>query len=383
MTDSSLVKYMVKLKFIIDGVVEKADVIGAIFGQTEGLFGPELDLNELQKNWKIGRIEIDLQSKEGQTTGQVYIPASTDISTAALIAAAVESVDKVGPCSAKFQLAEIEDVRASKRKIIEERAKNILKSWSSKAASEGEEALKSVTESIKPGRVISYGPDELPAGEGIKDAQEIILVEGRADVINLARAGYTNTLAIGGAKIPDSVAKITRQKKCIAFLDGDRGGDLIAKELQQLAKVVKIYRAPPGREVEELTPLEIQEILSGREKQKVAQKEQVTEAPQVKLEPRLDAKVREIYPMLKDTLEAYVLDAELNILGKIPVSELITSLNGFKGAKHVIFDGIVTQRLIDTASKSDILTLVGFKIANSLKIPDSMKVVSFSSLGLS
>ena len=159
LTDSGVVKYLIKLKFNIDGVVEKADVVGAIFGQTEGLFGPELDLNELQKNWKIGRIEINLQSKNAQTTGEVIIPASTDISTAALIAAAIESVDKVGPCAAKFQLVDIEDVRVSKRKLIEERAKGILKEWSSKAASQGEEAVKSVSESIKPGKVVSYGPE--------------------------------------------------------------------------------------------------------------------------------------------------------------------------------------------------------------------------------
>ena len=44
--------------FEIEGVVEKPDVIGAVFGQTEGLFGPELELRELQKSGRIGRIEI-------------------------------------------------------------------------------------------------------------------------------------------------------------------------------------------------------------------------------------------------------------------------------------------------------------------------------------
>jgi DNA primase len=384
---------MVKLKFTIDGVVEKADVIGAIFGQTEGLFGPELDLNELQKNWKIGRIEINLQSKNAQTSGEVFIPASTDISTAALIAAALESVDKVGPCAAKFQLMEIEDVRASKRKLIEERAKGILKVWSSKAASEGEEAVKSVSESIKPGRVVSYGPEKLPAGPGIFDASEVILVEGRADVINLMRAGINNTLAIGGAKVPESVVKLTKQKRAIAFLDGDRGGDLISKELQQVANVEKILRAPPGREVEELTPVEMLEILKGGAEKEHRQRAQPTPsrpAPQkpsvkleVKLEGKLDAKVKEIFPGLKDSLEAYVLDDNLKVLGKVPVSDLASSLEGFSGAKTVIFDGIVTQRLVDIAKKCGVTTLIGYKVPDSVSVPPGMNAHTFSSLGLS
>lgn len=384
MTDSSVVKYLIKLKFDIDGVVEKADVIGAIFGQTEGLFGPELDLNELQKNWKIGRIEINLQSKNAKTSGEVIIPASTDMSTAALIAAAIESVDKVGPCSAKFELVSIEDVRASKRKMIEERAKGILKEWSSKAASEAEEVMKSVSQSIKLGKVISYGPEKLPAGPEIYDADEVILVEGRADVINLMRAGINNTLAIGGAKVPESVIKLSKQKRLIAFLDGDRSGDLISKELQQVIHLDKIFRAPPGKEVEELTPVEVLEILRG-EKESSAEYQpsaQKIQQKTVKLESKLDSKIKEVYPSLKDTLEACIYDENMKELGRIPVNELTTSLEGFKGAKHVIFDGIITQRLVDLASKNGITTLVGFKEAENIKVPDGLTVATFYSLGL-
>jgi len=376
--DSSIVKYMVRLKFTIEGVVEKADVIGAIFGQTEGLFGPELNLNELQKNWKIGRIEINLTSKNDQTFGEVLIPASTDITTAALLAAAVESVDKVGPCSAKFQLMEIEDVRASKRKQISERAKDILKAWSSKATSEGEEMMREVTEATKPSKIASYGPEGLPAGPGVFDADTVILVEGRADVLNLLRAGIDNTLAVEGAKIPDSVIKLAKQREMVAFLDGDRGGDLIAKELQQVAKVSKVYRAPPGKEVEDLTPMEVLEILQGRKAEEIPPPPK----PTVKLPEKLDAKVRELYPDLKDSLEAYVMDADLNVLGRLPVSELMSSLEGFRGAKHIIFDGIVTQRLVDAASRAGVHTIIGYKTSDSIRKPDGVFIETFSSLGL-
>ncbi|MDG6929488.1 MAG: toprim domain-containing protein, partial [Nitrososphaerota archaeon] len=330
--------------------------------------------------------------------GYVYIPASTDITTAALIAAAIENVDKVGPCSARFQLEEIEDVRASRRKSIEERAKDILKTWSSKATSEGEETLKSVTEAIKRGKVVSYGRDELTAGEGARTAEEIILVEGRADVINLGRAGYTNTVAIGGAKLTDSIIRLTKQKKCIAFLDGDRGGDIIARELQQTAKVHRILRAPKGREVEELTPLEIQGILGGAKPAERAPRREAPPAPKAvpapkpavaakqvvtaKPDQKLAAKVSEIYPDLKDTLEGFILDDSLKVLGRIPVNGLSGSLGEYQGARHVVFDGIVTQRLVDASAKAGVSSLIGYKMQDSLKPAPGMVIQSFHSLGL-
>ena len=189
MPDQGIVKYHVILKFDIDGVVDKADLIGAIFGQTEGLFGPDMNLNELQKSWKVGRIEINLVSRNGKTGGDVVIPMSTDISTASLIAAAVEGVEKVGPCQAHFKLSSIDDVRASKRKAIVDRAKNIMKQWSSKSLSEGEDVLKDVMESGRRARLVTYGKEDLPAGPGVFSSDRVLIVEGRADVIVLLKAG--------------------------------------------------------------------------------------------------------------------------------------------------------------------------------------------------
>ncbi len=263
MPDSAIVKYLVKLRFDVDGVVEKADLIGAIFGQTEGLFGPEMNLNDLQKTWKVGRIEINLESKNDKTWGAILIPMSTDVSTAALIAAAVESVDKVGPCSARVILEGIEDVRASKRAQIADRAKDIMKEWSSRTSSEGENLLKDVQESTKRARVVNFGVENLPAGPGVYTADGVYIVEGRADVVLFLRAGIENVVAVEGTSIPLAVIDLSRKKRIIAVLDGDRGGDLIAKELAQVMKVEKVIRAPDGKEVEDLTPIEVHQMLRG------------------------------------------------------------------------------------------------------------------------
>jgi DNA primase len=372
--EPAIVKYLVKLKFDVEGVVEKADVIGAIFGQTEGLFGPEMNLNELQKSSKVGRIEINLTSKSDRTTGEVLIPMSTDISTAALIAAAVESIDKVGPCSARFTLVGIEDVRAAKKKLIVERAKQILREWASKAMSESEEIIRDVVESTKRARVIAFGKEGLPAGPGVYTADQIIVVEGRADVINLLRAGFENVIALEGAKIPESLLRLLREKKIIAFLDGDRAGDLILRELEQVgANIVRVVRAPRGKEVEELTPVEIIELL--KEEPSSTKKAQVVRDAFIE-------KVASLYNSLNGTLEAVVLDESLNEVARMPVNELYPSLEKASGYAHIIFDGIVTQRLVDAASKAGVKTLIGHRLGELQNIPEGLRVNTFKDLGI-
>jgi DNA primase len=377
--DSGLVKYLVRLKFEVDGVVERADVIGAIFGQTEGLFGPEMNLNELQKSWKIGRIEINLESKNDRTRGEVIIPMSTDIGTAALIAAAIESVDKVGPCTAKFTLSAIEDVRASKRKQIVDRAKAIIREWSSKTASEGETLLKDVVESTKRAKVITFGPEELPAGPGIYTSDTIYLVEGRADVVLFLRAGIENVIALEGTSIPDSIIELSKKKRLIAVLDGDRGGDLIEKELAQVAKVEKVIRAPQGKEVEELTPIELINLLKGEkeEKEYTPTKQRQVEAPQEFLE-----KVRELYPSINGTLEAVLLDESLQEIGRFPISELVQKMENSNGARFLVFDGIITQRLVETASKIGVKAIVGHRTGEIQSLPEGSTIATFRDLGL-
>ena len=261
MPQSGIVKYNVKLSYEVDGLVERADIIGAIFGQTEGLLSPEMNLNELQRISKVGRIEVRSKSTTNTTTGHAIIPMSTDIDTCSLISAAVEGIDKVGPFDCKFSLVAIDDVRAAKRDDIVKRAKEIKRRWKTKAISEGDTMLKDVHEGGA-GRIRSYGPSKLPCGSGVESSRWVILVEGRADIINLLRSGYDNALAIQGAKIDESIIGLCEKKeKVVAFLDGDRAGGFILKELKSLVHIDVELQADPGIEVEELTPERISEIL--------------------------------------------------------------------------------------------------------------------------
>jgi len=387
LSGSGIVKYLVKLRFEVDGVVERADVIGAIFGQTEGLFGPEMNLNELQKSWKVGRIEINLESKNDKTRGEVIIPMSTDIGTAALIAAAVESVDKVGPCSARFSVGAIEDVRAVKRKQIVDRAKLIVRDWSSKTSSEGENLLKDVTESTKRAKVINYGLENLPAGPGVYSSELVYLVEGRADVVLFLRAGIENVVALEGTSVPDSIIDLGKKKRLIAVLDGDRGGDLIEKELAQVVRVEKVYRAPAGKEVEDLTPIDVINLLKAEraEVPAPARRQRQAESPQPRAEEADEpvvVKTRELYPNLNGTLEAILLDQGLQEIGRFPISELVQKMEGTSGAQYLIFDGIVTQRLVESAARVGVKGIIGHRTGELNQVPDDVRIGTFRDLGL-
>jgi len=382
--DSSGYKYLVKMEFQVDGPVDKPDVVGAIFGQTEGLFGPELDLNELQKNWRIGRIEINLRRSDSRAFGEVYIPANTDVAEAALIAAALETIDKVGPYQARFRLKEMEDIRALRRKQVIERAKEILKDWSSKAISEGEDALKEVYDALKPSKLVYYGPEQLPAGPGVYDSDTVIVVEGRADVLNMLRAGIENTVAIGGARgVPDSITQLAKSKKLMAFLDGDRGGDMILRDLQSKVDLVKVYRAPSGREVEELTPEEIRRILREEAPPTPAPAPAAPAPPAPappQLPPDLQKAASDLVKGLEGTLEAVLLDQSSSQISRVPVSKLYQAIQEANGVKAVVFDGIVTQRLVDAAAARGVEFLIGSRVADGVKVPGGVKVLTFAAI---
>ncbi len=287
-----IVKYMVEAKFVIDGMVDKPDIIGAVFGQTEGLLGNELDLRELQKNGKIGRIEIDLQPMGNRTHGKLYLPASLDRIETCILAAAVEAVDRVGPYEAQFTVEKVEDTRSEKRRKILARAKDLVKMMMNAGLPDSKEIAELVQSDVRASEIVTYGPEKLPAGPDIAKSEEIIIVEGRADVLNLLRNDITNVIAVGGAtnNIPKTIIDLCNQKEATIFVDGDRGGDLIIRSLMSVAEIDFVTKAPDGKEVEDLTRKEIikairskvpvdQEASARQQKQRIAQSMQQSAQP--------------------------------------------------------------------------------------------------------
>ncbi len=395
--DPTTTKYLIQAKMEADGIVEKPDVVGAIFGQTEGLLGDELDLRDLQKGGRIGRIEVEVSSKRGRSEGTVSIPSSLDQVETAILASSLETIDRVGPCKARIAVQSVTDVRLTKRQKIVERAKEILTKLVEESKSTGLDLTKSVRSAVQIEEVITYGQERLPAGPNVPDSDAIIVVEGRSDVLNLLRSGVKNAIAAEGTNIPKTIQDLSKERVLTAFVDGDRGGELILRELLQVAEVDFIARAPRGREVEELTQKQITKGLrhkipaeqyvemyglAGVKKKsrdrapaKITRKAvPAASEPEKTLTPKLE-KFRDMLIALSGSSKARLLDEDNRIKNEIPVRDLVDSLKSSDGPlSAVVFDGIITQRILDIAADRGINSVVGSKLGNVTKQPTAIEI---------
>ena len=255
-------KYLIHATIAADGVVERSDVVGAVFGQTEGLLGDELDLRDLQESSRVGRIDVSVQSENGQSFGEVTVASSLDKVETAILAAALETIDRIGPCQASVEVTSIEDVRAAKRREVVERAKELVAGGFEETSLASDDILEEVREAARVEGIVDY--EGLPAGPRVGDSDAVIVVEGRADVLTLLDCGIKNAVAVEGTNVPDAVADLTADRTVTAFLDGDRGGELILRELAQVGDVDYVAFAPPGESVEDLDRTAVFEALRGK-----------------------------------------------------------------------------------------------------------------------
>ena len=384
-------KYIVHANIDIDGVVDRPDVIGAVFGQTEGLLGADLELRELQKSGRIGRIEVNSDIRTGKTKGTIIIPSSLDKAETSIVAAAIEIIQRIGPCNAKIEVTNIEDVRISKRSMVVERAKELLKKMMENTMPDSQEIADEVSASVRVMEIVEYGKDRLPAGPAIDESDEIIIVEGRADVLNLLKHGFKNAIAINGTSVPETIVDLCQKKVVTAFVDGDRGGNLIIKELTTVADIDFVTKAPDGKEVEELAKKEIHKALRSRisgeqAKLELSREPERTSMELVRRHPQQQHQFqrpmqRPFQPlpsirraqisneeksafksMLEDligTRGAEIIDSKLSVLGKVPISEIHTALKSISNAHAVIFDGSIEREIVKAAEDSNVKFLVG------------------------
>ncbi len=388
-------KYIVNASIEIDGIVDRPDVIGAIFGQTEGLLGADLELRELQRSGRIGRIEVNVDTRSGKTSGAITIPSSLDKAETSIVAAALEIIQRIGPCNAKIRVQNIEDVRVTKRSFVIERAKELLKIMMDSVIPDSQELADEVAYSVRVMEVQEYGRDRLPAGPAIDESDEIVVVEGRADVLNLLKHGFKNVIAMNGTSVPETIIELSKKKVITAFVDGDRGGRLIVKELINNSEMDYVAMAPAGKEVEEITKKEIHKALRGRvsveqiklelgkEEERIEKppmyeprrpqqgynRQQRTFTPRSPIAARISAKkeatleekkvFKEMLENLIGTRGAHILDDKLNILGKVPISELQTTIKSLSsGVYAIVFDGGIDKELVKTAERAHITFLV-------------------------
>ncbi len=377
--DPSAAKYLIKAKIKVDGVVDKSDVIGAIFGQTEGLMGEELDLRDLQKSARIGRIEVELKQNQGKSEGDLTLTSALEKVETALVAAAIESVDRIGPCKAEITLEKVEDIRIAKRKKLVDRAKRILQEMLKQSKEELADLAEEIKQSVQVEEITYYGKERLPAGPNIDKSDAIIVVEGRNDVVNLLRHGIKNAIAVEGTNIPKTIIDLCNEKVATAFVDGDRGGELILRELLQVADIDFVARAPPTREVEELTYKLIMKALKNK-----VPAEQYMENFGMRKENKVEKKgkkgseddfYKNMLEEVKETHEAIFLNDKNEEMVRVATEKIIDEIK--KAKPHtIVFDGIVTQRLVDNAHENGVKRIIATAMGEVTKIPRGIKIIN-------
>ena len=387
--DPNSSKYVIRASIRANGVVNKSDVVGAVFGQTEGLLGDELDLRDLQKSGRMGRVEVDIKSDKGKSSGEIVISSSMDQVETSVFAAALETVERVGPCKATVKVVALEDSRNSKREVIIERARNLLIDLIKDSRSAGSTIPDTVRQVLQTEEIVRF-KGNLPAGPNVETSDAVIVVEGRGDVLNLLRHGIKNAVAVEGTNIPSSVSDLSKERTVTAFMDGDRGGEMIIQELLQVAEIDFIARAPDNTEVEHLTHKQIMKCLrdkvsaelfmeqnkwsrpgsksakkapkskgkdSKKKAQKPAPKEEAPSEP-VKASPVF----AEQLDQLQGSKNARLLIDE-EVADEVSISGLQEVLETHKnnGVNTLVMDGIITQRLIELVPKAGIKTIVAEK----------------------
>jgi DNA primase len=428
---------MISASIIANGVVDRSDVVGAIFGQTEGLLGDNLDLRDLQKSGRMGRIEVDIKSSKGKSQGVITIASSMDQVETSVFAAALETVERVGPCKATLKVTALEDTRAGKHDQIIERARELLLNIVSESRSTGGDITDSVRELVQTEEIILFA-GKLPAGPNVEQSDAIILVEGRADVLTMLRHGIKNCISVEGTDIPAEISELSKARTVTAFVDGDRGGEMILRELFQVAEIDFVARAPTNTEVEQLTHKQVMKCLRdkstttvfqdkhkwaradgkkkrsrrGGRKSKAKQVDEVAEAPEEApasepadvpeppAEEAVQPEVMEAAPAaassrpaaaeallehldaLKGSKNARLL-ADNKVSVELPITKLQEQLQkkGNNGVNALVMDGIITQRLVDLVPEAGISTIVAEKKGPLPRKPATVKLYTRKDLG--
>ena len=389
--DPTSSKYVIRASIRANGVVNKSDVVGAVFGQTEGLLGDELDLRDLQKSGRMGRVEVDVKSDKGKSTGEIVISSSMDQVETSVFAAALETVERVGPCKATVKITSLEDSRSTKREVIIERARSLLINLIKDSRTAGSTITDTVRQALQTEEIVRF-KGKLPAGPNVASSDAVIIVEGRGDVLNLLKHGIKNSVAVEGTNVPKEVVDLSKERTVTAFVDGDRGGQMIIQELLQVAEVDFIARAPDNTEVEYLTHKQIMKSLRDKTTAELFMEQNKWARPggESKSKPkksRTSAKAKPSKTAAKPAKEAAAPAKEAATAASPIFLEQLNQLEGSKNARlmmgeeladevlivglpevleshknngvdTLIMDGVITPHLVELAPKAGIKTIV-------------------------
>ncbi len=384
-------KYLIRADIKVNGSVQRKDIIGAIMGQTEGLLGDELEIRKLQRTARIGHVDVEIESKGGKVHGVISVPSSMDNVETAIIASALETIDRIGPCAAVIKVIDIQDVRATKRTAVVDRAKELLLSL----VNSGEAASKTVIEEVR--SVLTTGTATsfhgLTCGPNVESSTSLIIVEGRNDVRNLLNCGVKNSISADGAgDMKQELIDLANSKETVILaIDGDRGGEMLFSQLVETLKVDYVAQAPVGQEWELLPQKTVTMRLSkkveaskfahelkkkqGSDKDTSNDKNWAEDMPEEFVVEEAPAEVQEFFDHLDNitSKKAVFMMVDGTISDEVGASTLAKKANAADGAIAMIVNGPVSERTLEIASEAAIPTVIGTKAGKGFAVREDVK----------
>ena len=381
---SKAMKYMIHASLEIDGSVQRKDVIGAIMGQTEGLLGDDLELRKLQRTARIGHVDVEMEVIKDRTAGGIPIPSSMDNVETAIIASSLETIDRIGPCNAIIRVTDIHDIRAVKRTNVVDRAKELLL----KMVSSGSATSKTVIEEVRSVLTTQQVTDHhgLTCGPNAVSSESLIIVEGRNDVRNIINYGIKNAISTDGAGNikPELIELANSKATVIVAIDGDRGGEMLFQQLYSTLKVDFVAQAPVGQEWELLPQKTVTKCLSMKVEatrflKQIEAKESVgdqvaTEVLAAGQEPA-PKKAKELFHHMGElaSKKAIIVYVDGTLSEPIGATKLAKEAEQADGAVAIVFNGPLSDRMVEIASTSAIETLVGTSAGKGFTTSDEVE----------
>ncbi len=371
-------KYMIIATIKVDGTVQRKDVVGALFGQCEGLLGDDLDLRKLQRSTKIGMIEVNLKSEKGKVSGEILIPSSMDNVETAIIGAAISTIERIGPCNSKIEIKEIQDVRATKRTQVVELAKDLLLKLVSTSSSTSKSVIDEVRSVLTTEQSQFY--HGLTCGPNIETSSSLIVCEGRNDVRNLLSAGIKNAICTDGAgEIKQELIDLANSKESvIVAIDGDRGGEMLLLQLSELMKVDFVAQAPTGQEWELLPIKTITKCLAMKQpSEKFIARISENKEPSTKEKIKPPQQILDYAENIEklDPREAILIFEDDSTSDPIGASKLASKIaESTQTVLAVAYNGQLSKRMYDIASGAGVPTIIGTSLKQGEEINSDVEI---------
>jgi DNA primase len=264
---SSKMKYNLKFLFTVEGKVDESDIIGALLTLSAAYY-PAYGIVKLQNQSKLGKVKISkkdvVRDKQDRTEGSLQIPLNLDRADTSIFVSVIENITRIKLFGSKINLHDVEDLeRGNSAKFLTRAIEVYNGFFDNEGSVSADDIRKTLLEMTSAKKAVTCGKHTI--GATFTESEQVIVVEGRADVLALSECGISNTFALNGWEFDeDTIIEFLGSKTITLFRDGDEGGREIEKKLAGCVPITYVVQTPHKVSVEDLSKTEIINYLKTR-----------------------------------------------------------------------------------------------------------------------